>query len=604
MKTPNQRTMKVPQIRKMKSIVICVIPLVFITSSFAPGTIQKKQSFISSICSYSQGKAALYPISFKDIVISGELLQRLYANFNRLEEEKYQPQNVFLTDVQSGGWPGDTEGRTILGLVLDAQASHRNPKYLKNIIDKLPEKMNERGYLGTIYPLGTLNEQQLSGHGWLLRGLCEYYLWTKDAKVLEMICKIIDNLVLPSSGHHRNYPIDPLQRTHTGGYAGTDQGKLNEWIVSSDIGCDFIFMDGVIQAYTLVPSPELKVVIDEMVDRFLQIDLIAIKAQTHATLTALRGLLRLYEISGQADLLDAVEKRFLLYKQNAMTENYENYNWFGRGEWTEPCAVIDSYIVAFSLWRLTGKTEYLEDAHLIYFNGMNHEQRYNGGFGCNTCSGAKQSPYLSISVNEAHWCCTMRGGEGLSRAAQYSVVSNEGEIVIPFYNDCEFTVNQENGKVTMRESTTYPHSGKVTFSIINSNLTNKFILKLFTPSWAENFTLFINGKKIPIEIKNGFINVKHIFKTNDTISLTFVEKLQPPKTFNLNSIKGRKFFYGPLLLGYDGKDLLNLGPNYVLEKSDGEIFKFKGKDIKLTPVYHLMNAKVWQENEYKKQVVF
>lgn len=56
----------------------------------------------------------------RNIKTEGDLLKRVSKNFDRLEEEKYQPSKVYLTDAQSSNWPGDTEGRTILGLVLDA----------------------------------------------------------------------------------------------------------------------------------------------------------------------------------------------------------------------------------------------------------------------------------------------------------------------------------------------------------------------------------------------------------------------------------------------------------------------------------------------------
>src|SRR5574344_2452995 len=67
----------------------------------------------------------LSPVSLEQICVKGELQKRLGRNFNRLEKTKYKPENVFLTMKQSGDWPGDTEGRTILGLVLDAQATAR-----------------------------------------------------------------------------------------------------------------------------------------------------------------------------------------------------------------------------------------------------------------------------------------------------------------------------------------------------------------------------------------------------------------------------------------------------------------------------------------------
>ena len=119
-------------------------------------------------------------IPFESVEIHGELRERVLQNLNRLEEEKYQPQNVFLTEEQSGNWPGDTEGRTILGLVMDAQASKRSPVYLERIIDMIPSKLNKKGYMGVVYE-GKMSEQQLSGNGWMLRGLCACLLYTSDA---------------------------------------------------------------------------------------------------------------------------------------------------------------------------------------------------------------------------------------------------------------------------------------------------------------------------------------------------------------------------------------------------------------------------------------
>ena len=147
--------------------------------------------------------------------------------------------------------------------------------------------------------------------------------------------------------------------------AGTSQNVINNWLLSSDVGCDFIFMDGVVQAYGLFPSDDLKEVVDEMIESFLKIDLVNIKAQTHATLTGIRALVRYFKITGNQRFLLEAEKRYQLYRKLGMTENYENFNWFGRPEWTEPCAIIDSYMVAVQLWQYTQKPEYLEDAQFL-----------------------------------------------------------------------------------------------------------------------------------------------------------------------------------------------------------------------------------------------
>ena len=81
-------------------------------------------------------------------------------------------------------------------------------------------------------------------------------------------------------------------------------------------------MDGVIQVYTILQTPELKAICYEMADRFLEADLYNIKAQTHATLTALRGLMRLYAFTGEKRFLEGAIERYNLYKAEGMTASH------------------------------------------------------------------------------------------------------------------------------------------------------------------------------------------------------------------------------------------------------------------------------------------
>jgi hypothetical protein len=99
------------------------------------------------------------PIPFSQLEMRGELYTRIAKNYARLEETRYQPRFVFLTNEQSGSWPGDTEGRTILGLTMNAQITGREPLYLDEIIGQIPEHLNEKGYFGKIYPDGIMDEQ-------------------------------------------------------------------------------------------------------------------------------------------------------------------------------------------------------------------------------------------------------------------------------------------------------------------------------------------------------------------------------------------------------------------------------------------------------------
>jgi uncharacterized protein len=540
-------------------------------------------------------------LSFSDVQVEGDLQVRIQRNFNRMEETKYQPAHLY-SDSKNDGWPGDAEGRTILALVLDAQASGRTPKYLDSLMDLYPKMVNAKGYFGEMLE-GKASEQQLSSHGWVLRALCELYIWKKEDKILGYINKIVDNLALPTKGLHNEYPLDPEKRKGVGGVAGTTIGEEGKWFLSSDIGCDFIFLDGVIQAYQVTKREEIKPLIDEMIHLYLKVDLKAIQAQTHASLTGMRALLRYYQTNGDTSLLKAVEKRFALYKKEAMTENNENYNWFGKPWWTEPCAVIDSYIDAMWLWQITGRAEYLEDAHQIYYNGMCFEQHANGGFACNTCSGSKDCN-LGIFVEESHWCCSMRGGEGLSRVAQYQAFQTDNSIMFPQFENGRFTFHFGKDSINIKESSLYPYAGKVYLDVESSHLQTDPEIRLFAPSWIDEPIIAVNGNIVKIEVKNQFLCFTYELKDGDLIEYTFKMKNQTFSMQNKNSIQAyHKFLYGPLLIGYVGKDSITLPKNIIFEPITKELFRLKDSKLLFTPVCHLMNPRVIQD-KFKMQVLF
>ena len=553
---------------------------------------------------------ALEPIPYSQLKAAGELETRSLRNFDRLESDIYTPDNVFPVAHEgvSAGWPGDYEGRIILGLTLQAQATHREPKYLTELIDRIDTRVNEKGYLGPVMQDSIL-EQQLSGHGWLLRGLCEYYEWKKDERVKQHIKNIINNLALPTRGYHALYPIDPNQRLHDVGEAsGTTQNAIGHWLLSSDIGCDFIFMDGVIHAYTLFPEPELKLLIEEMIQRFLQMDVVRIKAQTHATLTAIRGLLRYYEVTREDYLLKEAAKRYTLYRDDAMTENYENFNWFGRPEWTEPCAIIDAFMVATQLWQDSGEPYYLEDAHLIYYNAMAHAQRANGGFGLDNCPGPKDD-ILTVHTDEAYWCCTMRGGEGLAAAIQYSYFTNgEDDVYLPFFNTSEVSIPTSAGETTLMQRSQYPFNGSIELEVLDAQTKNKTTrLHLFAPEWADNPTITVNGSPVSCRKKGGFLILTSKLKKGDKIQYVFNMKprIQPLSNKTINRPGYRKIIYGPLVLGYQGTVKRALDKATSINRVGQDQWQVGNSDsFLLKPVFHVLDPEVSEVSGYQTQVIF
>lgn len=387
--------------------------------------------------------------------IYGELNRRIKLNREKLLDKTYQYPLIY---EQGGEWPGDWQGRTILALcslysVVNTNEERKSIKdQLDSIINSLQLEVNKHGYFGETANFNELNEQQLSGNSWFLRGLCEYYLLFKDNKILNQLQLITENYLIKLKSSYENYPDIERQ---AGGVDGHMLGLIYAgWNLSSDVGCAFIMIDGITHVYEVLMDARLKPVIETMIARFLSLNLLKDNFQTHATLSATRGIYRFYTITKEKKYLNEVKKIFNLYINFGMTINYANLNWFGRPLWTEICAVVDSFILAKQIYYESSDLKYLELMNRIYFNAFRSGQRNNGGAGCETCL-MHEGDNLKVYLYEAYFCCTMRYAEGLKEVAESLCIETDKDIIIGILNPFQrkFANNIEVSLVFENDST-------------------------------------------------------------------------------------------------------------------------------------------------------
>lgn len=488
-------------------------------------------------------------IAFADITAAGVLRDRAELSFKRLQEGHFCWPSI--SKVNFAPFPGDAIGRDINGLTLLCMALHRPaPSNLQEIMRRLPELQNTDGYLGPKLPESRANEDVLAAHNGLACGLSEYVMWTKDEQARRMLAQVCDNLFIPAEKAIAQYRSDSkTPTTVTWHLSGGDTGQL------------FLMLDGVTRAYQLNPSPGLKTTIETMIARYHGLDLIAISAQTHSMLSAVSGILRWYEIQHREEDLAFAVALYNQYRDQAMTETFENYNWFNRPEWTEGCAVVDSFLVATELWRLTGNSDYLADAHHILFNGMLPGQISNGGFGVSPCVGATEKTGRMIDRTKGHeeapFCCSMRGAEGLARAIQFGYMLDGETIVAPFYAESAATLRFADGICVIQQTTSYPHQGQVRLEVIEAGTVTTKKLRLFVPPWAvtESLSLSVNGKKTTPNIIDSFASVNAVRK-GDVIELDFQQVTGRQAALHANRLPNvHRFFRGPLLLGSASPDV-------------------------------------------------
>jgi hypothetical protein len=512
----------------------------------------------------------------------------MHQNIHRLEHPAYCVPKVFHS-FSSYEYPADWVGRSLLAATLLARTDGREPVEAERIISELPHHLNSAGYLGDVLNPKKPNELQLAFQTWVVRGLHEYYGATRAPRSAEMLSTMIRNLAMPVGNLWKTYPlIRPRRQRGKGGAFGSAEMPVHGWTLTSDIGSLFMLLDGFSQAYQFEPTSKLKGVIDEGIECFLKMDLLETQAQVHASLTTLRGLLRMHMITGDATLLRAVTERYALYRRVAMTESYANCNWFGRrNTWTEPCAVIDSFMLAVQLWQITERVEYLEDAHLIWFNGVGRGQRGNGGFGLDTCAGLA-SATLKIVLYEAFWCCTMRGGEGHSFAAQCTYHLRPTELAITMYVDSRAELDLASGHLSLEQTTKYPYAGITSLRISSSTLRSPITLRFLVPSWMQQPRLTLNGKSLPASNERGFL-VTHVSPAaGDVLEMNSSLKSWSRPAFKAEHLPGGNVFHvGPLVMGNQGHRELALARTTELLSQEDGTFRVAGHDDVLTRINYL-----------------
>lgn len=366
-------------------------------------------------------------------------MKNIELNFQRLSESKeYAFENIFQKEDYD--WYGDWEGRALLAFVCHYQIHGKKIPCMDELVKALPLHINSKLYFGPEFNGITVDEQQLSGHSWFLRGLIKYTQAFQNHYTLQVAKSIVENLYLPVADWYQKYP---LKREGQGGVCGMITGIESGWKLSSDVGCAFMCVDGLAHYYEYTKDMRVKVLLDKILEVFFLADYVKSGFQTHTTLSCARGILTLYKVTNDKKYLEKVEEIFENYVKYGMTLTYENFNWFGREDtWTEPCAVVDSFILATELYKITVKQDYLTFARRIWFNGLQFCQRPNGGAGPNTCV-KKGQPVLKVFMYEAPFCCTMRYAEGL-----LTYVQNESLFV---WNEQSKQEKDEYGRVFIND---------------------------------------------------------------------------------------------------------------------------------------------------------
>lgn len=476
-------------------------------------------------CSCGTGDSSLpSPVSYGEVTYNGELKFRIQQNMDLLQSKDSLP------------W--DICGLEILGLVSDASASRQASSKLNGLIPSVPTRLNSRGFIGAEE---AIDDGLLTVNGWMLKGLCAYFDMSSDRKALDWIGSISNKLFLEERDSFK------------GSYSG---------------------VEGLVEAYRLLGTPEIREVVEGMLDSFLKSDPIATETRTDDFLSACRGLIRFGELSGEDKWISEAENRWKLFREYGMTENFGSYECLGSYDSaSDPCSVADSYILSMKFWQHTMDNSYLRDAHQIYYNALCHSQRGDGSFGSDSCPGDATGPELSVISDEIGWACSMKGAEALATAAAYSWMREKNTFYVTSLRP---SVLSSEG-LELEIHTEYPFEGMVALTVNQNLLGDGVTVKFYIPDWAILSGVQRNNQSIQAQIgKDGFLTFGKL-KTGDRILMDYSYSPRQETVINeYNNKQGKaRYFNGPFILSEEGK-----------------------------PIYHLMDTTVTKASGYHHQIIF
>lgn len=176
---------------------------------------------------------------------------------------------------------------------------------------------------------------------------------------------------------------------------------------------------------------------------------------------------------------------------------------------------------------------------------------------------------------------------------------------MPFFRSGQFSLPVSKGVLHLDVRTSYPFEGRVELTVKEA-AAGKVSLHLAAPSWISDARLSLNGEEVKAVLQDGFLVLNRRFRAGDVVLLQFDMPVRVEKTLNAANMDAqwRRVFAGPLLLGTEEAADISLPQHPEWERIGEREWLLKGSNTKFTPVYHLMDQKVWAGTDYSKQILF
>ena len=399
----------------------------------------------------------------------------------------------------------------------------------------------------------------LWGNGRLLVGLLEYHERSHDAAVLQAAIRLGDFLLSVSGLCQNRQTAESLKSLGAFGFICFTQCTEGLALLGDKTG-DARYLKGA--------------------EKIAQWVLPRGRQHSHGYLTTLRGMMLLHRATGEAHLLQAVEKLFsevvesadyltmggvpeyFGWKENPLNQDAAIAQHSTHESRDEGCSVADFLRLGLQLWQATGKISYLEMAEHCLLNHLLFNQFSNGDFGHRHFTSDGCKPHAQPA--RAWWCCTMHGLRAFKDVQDAAVISSNNESRVNLYLDCDHANSDTGLKVRFRNHYDHATRRHGCLGIVMQAANKPTTLAFRQPSWAGTDAIRLNGKRMKPASRGGYRLIKRSWKKGDAVAIErsyrfrFVSEQNQPVSLKTLASSTRALtvavFYGPWLLAIHDED--------------------------------------------------
>ena len=500
----------------------------------------------------------------------------------KLFVKQYREQN----DIDNG-WRGEYWGKMMRGATLTYRCTGNERLYacMENTVRDLLSVQEADGRISS-YP------RDKEFDGWDM--WCRKYVLLGNLYFYE-ICKneALKAVILKALSSHLDYII---------AHIGKEENKKSIFATSRHYGClnSCSILEPVVKLYNLTGKKSYfdfaKYIVDggfcsdmNLIEECLQKTKYPYQfahTKAYEMMSCFQGLLEYYEVTGEEKYFTAAKNfvdmvhesditiigcagclgEFFDNSANTQTKPYE-------GEMQETCVTVTWMNLCYKLLQMTNEVKYADWMECSALNAMggavNTENQkaarahvVDGATGKVFTGKRGILPFDSYSPlyydrrgkgiggfnvmeeGESYGCCACIGSAGVALTGLFGVMQTENGLCVNLYQDCVVQTQMNGGLVTLTLLDRLMQDGHVCIKVESNS---SFAIRLRVPSWSDTYKVFIDGEKLDVQEKNGYIVLQREW-SSQTIRLELDVSLK--KCFLNGKIA---FMKGPFVLSRDNR---------------------------------------------------